>query len=135
MDNSLFSYPNLKACPPYNKDRKRYKECYKPISSMHCFEYCDLWSNKICGECVHWEPDEGVKGYSDKYGHCYWLTCHVHTYYKCTCPHYYKRPDDFTTYYHDWIEEQTSKEVKDWYSVEARPVRTKYYKQWGKLFR
>ena len=102
---------------------------------MRCFEYCDLYSNKTCGECIHWEPSEGVTGcYSHKCGHCYWVIGHVNVYYKCTCPYYYKRPDDFSQYYHQWIENQVAKEIEDVYSVEARSIRAKYYKQWGELF-
>lgn len=125
---------NWEACPLYNKDKKRYKECPAPLADMCHFSHCDLSSDKTCGECVHFEGTIAASGERHKtYGHCYWTIGVVSSTYKCNCPHYFPKPDGFQFTYSEWIENELGEFA---YSSDptVRPLRKEKRLEWGKLF-
>ena len=105
-----------------------------------CFTHCNLDSDQICGDCVHWyghcttEP-EGQPLYNSNgrhvmYGSCPFQITGVSASWHNDCPHFYKRPKDFNWAFIDWVEEQVEDTGLDPASPEARPIRIKMRQKW-----
>lgn len=125
---------NYDSCPLHTKDRKRYKECPVPLSSMCHFRHCDLSSSHVCGDCVHWVGNATFNGEPHKKcGHCYHEIGIVNSYYKCNCPYWFKRPDGFPSYV-DWIEKHVQEDILADRSINPKESRKKWYKIWGESF-
>lgn len=105
-----------------------------------CFIHCNLDSDRVCGDCVHWyghcttEP-EGQPLYNSNgrhalYGSCPFQITGVSASWHNDCPHFRKRPKDFDWAFIDWVEDQIEQMGLDPAASTTRPVRIKIRKQW-----
>ena len=109
-----------------------------------CFIHCNLDSNQVCSDCVHWyghcttEP-EGTPKYNSngrhkKFGLCPYQINDVGADWHNDCPHFYKRPEGFDWACPDWIEHQIEQKGFDPEAISTRPIRIEIRKQWFNMW-
>lgn len=109
-----------------------------------CFAHCNLDSNQICGDCVHWyghcttkpegTPKYNSNGRHNQFGSCPHRIGIVSANWHNDCPYFHKRPDNFDWAMEDWVEDQIEKTGKDPASPDTRPLRIEIRKRWLKMW-
>lgn len=130
-----------KHCPVTHPAAGKHRNC--PIYSDFmgkCFYHCNLDSEQICGDCVHWyghctSEQNGMPKYNSNgrhhlYGNCPFQIGDVESTLHNDCPHFHKRPEGFDLAMVDWVEEQVEATGIDPAIPEARPIRKKMRKEW-----
>lgn len=101
-----------------------------------CFIHCNLDSDQICGDCVHWY---GHVTFDDKrharFGKCPFQIGSVTANWHNDCPHFYKRPEYFPDAFPDWVEAQVEKTGINPASPDARPHRIEARKRWFEMWK
>ena len=100
-----------------------------------CFQHCNLDSEQVCGDCVHWYGQITFEGNRhSKYGNCPYVIGGVGSKWHNDCPHYHARPKNFDETFPDWIERQIKERGFNPASPQARSIRKEVRKQWFKIW-
>lgn len=109
-----------------------------------CFEHCNLNSEQVCGNCVHWyghcttepidQPKFNSNGRHRDFGFCSYQIDNVGAKWHNDCPHFYKRPENFDWAMPDWVEDQL--EQNGFYLEVAltRKARKEVREQWFRMW-
>lgn len=129
---------NHDVCPNIHKELRKEYRCPIPKRFGKCFTYCDLTSDRTCGQCVHWYGHVTHPGERHEYaGHCPHYIGGVSSVYRTNCPHFRERPEGFPIY-PDCVEARTAEifgEGYDPHDPAVRPARAQARKEWLEMWK
>lgn len=110
-----------------------------------CFYHCNLDSNQICGDCVHWyghcttkpigQPKFNSNGRHKVFGFCSYQIGSVGAKWHNDCPHFYKRPKNFDWAMPDWVKDQLEQNGFDLEAASTREARKEVREQWFRMWK
>ena len=133
-----------KGAQPKNAVGRDYWCPLYPDFTGKCFSHCNLDSEQVCGDCVHWygncttEPQGSPKynsnGRHSIFGHCPFQISNVSSTFHNDCPHFRKRPEGFDWAFIDWVEDQLKQSGIDLAAPSTRPLRIEMRKKWFEMW-
>lgn len=138
------SCDGLSHCPQHKEGRYKHgRNNFFPCickDSLHdefgesCFIFCDVDSDHVCGECVHWLGDVTSKGKRhEKYGSCFLSIGNVGAWWPTCCPKFVKNVDNVNWY--DFVENYVFQQTgKNDSSPECREARIAARELWQQKY-